>query len=551
LSSAAIQEVQVQEHVEVMSGDLQSDLIELLDRYNMYQPTTDSEVEVKCYNRLYEENSKMISAIRAALIPQHLQQTKQRAGPGAVATPAELIEFIEYADQFDEEAKSERVSLRYSTNEDAATVKYVQFIKRSIRFMMVTIPGLLTQSSFETATGVIVPRHWNFSAKHGSDIAAIIGKQCDSLEEFFNKAQVRRCVSQIMPLDGDEADTSLCGIIMQLVNAVPFTANNRSVLSARITRQLYKYLFVRVIKIYAYFIDNPTGRINVSVDLSKKERTRKMGPAAASASASASASTLSSNLGAIAAAGDIMDAGAKQVADAISDFLDPTQLTSVQQAHRDAIIPASASFDAFQMLQDSKTQMRRLLIGLLRIVRSFKMESNKTVQLVMQSTAISKRTETEQIRHKLRSMDVDKRNVVDILKKNRIGEWNVNQKQLTRYDKNTYDKGLGVVASTGGGGGGGAAIFDAHHDDDDNDEDAIETAIAAGLIPSNRMSDDIYASATTSRDFDPEQYEQAISAGTHSNPDIDGQNAIAACDGDDYDNEQVMRNEFGISTTCY
>ena len=563
LSSAAIQDVQVQEHVEVMSEELQSDLIELLDTYNMWgnassQLATGSEVEVKCYNHLYEENSKMVSAIRAAVLPQHLQHTaagaaaaqppkaKQRSGPGSVATPAELIEFIEYADQFDEEAKSERVSLRYATNEDAATVKYVQFIKRSIRFMMVTIPGLLTQSSFETATGVIVPRHWKFSKKHGSDIAAIIGKQCVSLEEFFNKEPVRRCVSQIMPLDGRDAETSLCGIIMQLVNAVPFTANNRSVLSARITRQLYKYLFVRVIKIYAYFIDNPTGRINVSVDLSAsaaKERSRKM---AASASAS------SFNPSAIAAAADSTDAGAKRVADAISDFLDPTQLTSVQQAHRDTIVPAS--FDAFQMLQDSKTQMRRLLIGLLRIVRSFKVESNKTVESVMQSTAISKRTETEQIRHKLRSMDVDKRNVVDILKKHRIGEWNVNQKQLTRYDKKTYDTGLGVVASTGGSGGGGGGAgggVDDDDRDDDEDEDATEIAIAAGIIQSNRNSDENDVSASTARNFDPEQYDQAMAAAAQSDPNIDGQNAFAACDGDDYDNDQVMRNEFGISTTCH
>ena len=539
LSSAAIQEVQVQEHVEVVSEELQGDLVELLDTYNQQGSNLESGVEVKCYNRLHEENSKMISGIRAAIIPQHQQSTgsaavqppkSKRSGLGTVATPAELIEFIEYADQFDEEAKSERASLRYASNEDAATVKYVQFIKRSIRFMIVTIPGLLTQSSFETATGVIIPRHWNFSTKHGSDIAAIVGKQCTSLEEFFNKESVRRCVSQIMPLDGDAADTSLCGIIMQLVNAVPFTANNRSVLSARITRQLYKYLFVRVIKIYAYFIDNPTGKINVSVDLS--------------ASAAAKQRARSSNLGtagtagaaAVAAAADIMAAEAKQVSDAISDFLDPTQLTSVQQAHRDTIVPAS--FDAFQMLQDSKTQMRRLLIGVLRIVRSFKMESNKTVESVMQATAISKRTETEQIRHKLRSMDVDKRNVVDILKKNRIGEWNVNQKQLTRYDKKTYDTGLGVVAAT-----------DAADAYDDEDEDATELAIAGGIISKNRLADDIDASASAA--FDPEQYEQAIAASTQSNPEIDGQNAFAACDGDDYDNDQVMRNEFGISTTCH
>lgn len=553
LRSAVIQEVQVQEHVEVVSEELQGDLVELLDTYNQQGSNLESGVEVKCYNRLHEENSKMISGIRAAIIPQHQQSTgsaavqppkSKRSGLGTVATPAELIEFIEYADQFDEEAKSERASLRYASNEDAATVKYVQFIKRSIRFMIVTIPGLLTQSSFETATGVIIPRHWNFSTKHGSDIATIVGKQCVSLEEFFNKESVRRCVSQIMPLDGDAADTSLCGIIMQLVNAVPFTANNRSVLSARITRQLYKYLFVRVIKIYAYFIDNPTGKINVSVDLS--------------ASAAAKQRARSSNLGtagaagaaAVAAAADIMAAEAKQVSDAISDFLDPTQLTSVQQAHRDTIVPAS--FDAFQMLQDSKTQMRRLLIGVLRIVRSFKMESNKTVESVMHATAISKRTETEQIRHKLRSMDVDKRNVVDILKKNRIGEWNVNQKQLTRYDKKTYDTGLGVVAGTAGTAGTAVATdaADAYaYDDDDEDEDATELAIAGGIISTNRLADDIDASASAA--FDPEQYEQAIAASTQSNPEIDGQNAFAACDGDDYDNDQVMRNEFGISTTCH
>ena len=166
------------------------------------------------------------------------------------------------------------------------------------------------------------------------------------------------------------------------------------------------------------------------------------------------------------------------------------------------------------------------------------MESNKTVESVMQATAISKRTETEQIRHKLRSMDVDKRNVVDILKKNRIGEWNVNQKQLTRYDKKTYDTGLGVVAAT-----------DAADAYDDEDEDATELAIAGGIISKNRLADDIDASASAA--FDPEQYEQAIAASTQSNPEIDGQNAFAACDGDDYDNDQVMRNEFGISTTCH
>jgi hypothetical protein len=340
-----------------------------------------------------------------------------------------------------------------------------------------------------------------------------------------------RCVGQLLTLDDD---ASLCSIIMQMADAIPFTANNRAILSAKVVRQLYKYLFLRVIKIYAYFIENPTGKINVDFSRSMKKMS-------------------ASGLDVAAVLEDQLSSG---ISGAVSDFLDPNQLMSVQQARRNATVPPILQpLEAFQMVQDSKTQMRRLLIELLRVVMSFKTESNKTVAAVMQSTAISKRKETEQIRHKLRSMDVEKRNVVDILKKHRIGEWNVNQKQLTQYDKKTYDTGIGVVANANIDGGDGDDDDDADNDDDD-DKDATETAVAAGII-SRGIDASASASAlvSASRNFDPDQYESAMSAAgvmqMQVGGETDGQNALPACDGDDYDNDQLMRNEFGITTTCH
>ena len=562
LSGIEVQGLQLQEHVEFISEELQGELIAFLDTYDVVPANAgsaavrDSGLEDRCYDSLYAANELMLESIRKTVVSaQDLSTTtaaaaqKQKRQGGKGATPIEIVHFIKTLDEFDEEAKSERQSLRYSSNEDAATVKYIQFVKRGIRFMMITVPGLLSQSSFESATGVIIPKHWNFSSKHGSDITDVIGKQCAQLEEFFNKGQIARCVSQLLTLDDD---ASLCGIIMQMVDAIPFTANNRAILSAKVVRQLYKYLFLRVIKIYTYFIDNPTGKINVDFSRSMKKMSASVSSAAA------------------------LDPGSG----AVSDFLDPAQLMSVQEARRNATVPPVLQpLEAFQMVQDSKTQMRRLLVELLRVVMSFKAESNKTVAAVMQSTAISKRKETEQIRHKLRSMDVEKRNVVDILKKNRIGEWNVNQKQLTQYDKKTYDTGVGVVIDVGGpdgaGGGAGAggagaggsggsgldidAYNDNANDNDDDDLDATETAVAAGIISRSRRGDiDASASVSASRNFDPEQYESAMSAEAAAaamqmqlGGEPDGQNALPACDGDDYDNDQLMRNEFGITTTCH
>jgi len=304
---------------------------------------------------------------------------------------------------------------------------------------------------------------------------------------------------------GAEGD-SLCGVIMRFMTAIPFVANGQSVISGRIVRQLYKYFFLRVIKIYAYFITNPNGKINVNVSIGGAVRATT-GTGVKSAAASAAVSAM---------------------------LLDSSRLTTPIQAAQDALSTRSSLIHTAIMAGSEQSRMRDLLLTIIQLLLRNKREVNKTVDHVMQLTNKMKRRETEQMRSKFKLMSADRRAIANELKNLRLGDWNVgSRKGFTQYDKATYDR--------------------------ESRERAIEADVETETM--NDMREDAAAGTSalalvhTNYDngFGPEQLDEAnaeaVDFGVGGTGD--GYKMLGQLDGDDFDRDQAMRNESGISTTCH
>ena len=383
---------------------------------------------------------------------------------------------------------------------------------------MITVPGLLSTSSSSSSLAaddgnntVNIPKHWKLSVSHGEDISNLVNRQYAGLGAFCDDPQVKTCVSQMsasISVGGDDAGNgdSLCSVIMRFLGAIPFIANGQSVMSGRIVRQLYKYFFLRVVKIYAYFITTPTGKINVNVAI---------GAMRAAAPPTASSMPMGTGSGLAASA-----------------LLDPSRLTSPIQAEQDALSARSSILRNAARAGTEKTRMRELLITILRLLLQNKREINKTVDQIMQATNKMKRRETEQMRSKFKLMTADQRGVSNELKNLCLGDWNVgSRKGFTQYDKATYDRESRERAN------------EAETETETFNDVAADAAAGAAAL----------ALVSTAYDagFGPDQLDGALADAVIVEEVDDAYKMLRQSDGDEYDRDQSMRNESGISTTCY
>jgi hypothetical protein len=528
LSSPAVTE-HVNDHVDIMTEEMRDRLVSMLDAYDLRSGGSETEMsgeERDCYDMLSTENAKMFRDISGAIFQQ---STATDAGADLV------LEFIKTVDRFETEPggaeSARRRSLQCSGSDDAATVKCVQFIKNSIRFMMITVPGLLSTSSSSSSLAadndnVNVPKHWKLSESHGDDISKLVNRQYTGLGEFCDDPQLKTCVSQMSASitkinvhessntavggdDGGNGD-SLCSVIMRFLGAIPFIANGQSVVSGRIVRQLYKYFFLRVVKIYAYFITTPTGKINVNVAIGAM---RVAAPPTTSSTLMGTGSVSVSGLGA-------------------SALLDPSRLTSPIQAEQDALSTRSSILRNAARTGTEKTRMRELLITILRLLLQNKREINKTVDQIMQATNRMKRRETEQMRSKFKLMTADQRGVSNELKNLRLGDWNVgSRKGFTQYDKATYDRESRERAN------------EAEAETETFNDVAADAAAGVSALA--------LVSTVYDAGFGPEQLDGASADAVIVDEVDDAYKLLRQSDGDEYDRDQAMRNESGITTTCY
>jgi len=367
---------------------------------------------------------------------------------------------------------------------------------------------------------VNIPKHWKFSESHGDDVSELVNRQYTGLGAFCDDPQIKTCVSQMtasMGISRSDGGDSLCEAIMRFTTAIPFIANGQSVMSGRIVRQLYKYFFLRVVKIYAYFITAPTGKINVNVAIgAMRAPGTKAIPSAFGGMMMGSASA---SAGAAAAA-------------AVEATLDPSRLMSQIQAAQDALSTRSSILKSAMMAGTEKTRMRDLLLTVIQLLSRNKREINKTVDQVMQATNKMKRRETEQMRSKFKLMTADRRAVANELKNLRIGDWNVgSRKGFTQYDKATYDRESRERA------------LEADAETETMNDIEVDASSGANALALSMGS-------TPDVAFGPDQLDHATAEAVRG-VESGGYKMLRESDGDESARDQSMRNESGISTTCY
>ena len=494
----------VNENVEVMSEPLRERLVELLATAAATTAVSGDE-ETECYVMLTDENRGMWTYINSAVREQMSMAAATATGAAAVAATRttvnaidNIMTFLKTVDRFETETGNagESKSLRFSFDKkDETTVKYAQFIKSGIRFMLSVVPGLLVSSASASGRSdeIIISKHWKFSEKHENDVADIMTNQNAGLREFYENPQIKPCMTQFMTLDDDQ---SLCATIVRCVNAVPFIET--PAISRRVIQQLYKYFFLRVVKLYAFFITNPTGKINVGIALSGPLMVGA--PGSGSVGGAVSAGTIGVGLGIGAA------------------VRDASRLVAPAQAENESITNSSF-MSMLEQTSNAKRAMRELLTAVVGILSQNKADINKTVSDVMKRTNRLKLNEKDQMRKNLKQLSQEHRTVVNELKDLRIGVWNVGA-QIAKYDKVRQDQEMDAMAEL----------------------EAMNAVEGTATTAAAEYNDAV--------DFGPDELDRAVANTSESRADVDGYSAFPAGEGDDYELDQGMRNEVGITTSC-
>ena len=390
-------------------------------------------------------------------------------------------------------AVDDKKTLRYSDDAgDATTLKFVQFVKNSLRFMMCTVPGILLSAEAEK---VVVPKHWKFGKNHEDDVTKCIRDQYLDLDKFCNKDDIKWCMHGI---DAGGKDATPGHDIMQFASSIPFSANGRSPLRTAIIKELFVYLFYSAVNLY---VKTPP------MQLSGGTGGRGGGGVGGGG-------------GGVGWAGGKVKAGKKSGlagsgsgVSGSGSALDPSNLRSHTGYTAGEL---SGEYSSNRPTAIDETDHRRaLLMVVLTHVFNMKPDAMKPVTVMRQLMASIRRRETEEMRHEFYLMS--NKNTGDndhgfMIKsemlKLRLGEYSVGAKAGYR----TYNR-----------------------DFDEQERDA-------------RNRRNVEGKGDPEVSFEVAEADAADKG--RSDQIIDGQEAIGRLDGDEFERDQEARNELEFSSNC-
>jgi len=296
----------------------------------------------------------------------------------------------------------DKKTLRYSDESDASTLKFVQFVKNGLRFMLCTVPGLLLSAESEK---VIVPKHWKFSESHENDVSKCISDQYTDLDKFCNKDDIKWCMRG---LDAGGKDATPGHDIMQFANSIPFTANGRSPLRTAIIKELFVYLFYSAVNLY---VKNPPMQLGSGIGSGRSAKSKF-----------------------------VKGGGGGGVSGGSASALDPSNLRSQTgytagefrgEYNRSSVI-------------DEIDHRRALLMVVLKHVFNMKQDAMKPVGVMREIMASIRRRETEEMRHEFYLMSNNENDHAFMIKsemlKLRLGEYSVGAKAGYRTYNREFDE---------------------------------------------------------------------------------------------------------------
>ena len=281
-------------------------------------------------------------------------------------------------------------------SEDETVYKMVQFIKNALRDITRVFPNMIL-NKVEYDEDTVIPKHWDLSKKHATDIKKILINRYSSLEQFHNDTDIEMVSKKILTMTRD---------MELIINNTMFYSPVKisedkymySVFDRRLTILLFKF----------YFYNTYTNIISLKDDTDILLKT--------------TVKSLTSRI----------------VSDQITDAIQS------QEPITNDIDIESSDISELEIVMGEKMELTDKLVNLIAAFTGIIYIDKKTIDFnyttLMERVMRSKEREKDIITTNFKKMTDEKREVQNLFKNHRLGDWNKGmQKGLVKYDGKTYD----------------------------------------------------------------------------------------------------------------
>jgi len=192
--------------------------------------------------------------------PKHRSSTQ--------SAPEQIMKFIGLLDMTDDsDDPTEKKALSYLENaSNEARLRFITFIKNSIRYMLQTVPGLLlTSEKGNDKEHYVTSNHWKFGTAHNNDISRCIDTQYSGLATFRDSPEIRSVMRRI---NSGSDYINMSYLIIQLIQNIPVsTSSKQSKLKYEVVKQMYIYLFYKTIELYSTVSGGGMGSIRMNASM--------------------------------------------------------------------------------------------------------------------------------------------------------------------------------------------------------------------------------------------------------------------------------------------
>jgi hypothetical protein len=371
---------------ENISSQLVVDLKDLLDRYSLKDDSA-SGASRKIKNLLDAENNKLFDKINL-FIKSNAKLSKSKFANISTCLD-NITKFLEIGDNI------------LINSEDETTFKTINFIKNILRNAIIIFPNIiLNKINYQENK---IPKHWNLSKRHESDISEIINNYYKNLKPMYDDPELTDILEIIR---------SKCDNILKLSETTPFFASISfdaesvsSVFDSRLILLLYKYYFFKTLEIY--------------IDLSKL--TQQFATPAE----------------VISVEEETPKEAEEEVVESIEKESDKQEVAVPEISAQTYIAQATIAGARVEKMQS----VAKYIYVVMEIICTYKKNIDYNKESIMDKILISKEREKKDITDYLKGLTDEEREVENIFKNQKLEKWSKGlQKGLTQYVQDTYDE---------------------------------------------------------------------------------------------------------------
>jgi hypothetical protein len=290
-------------------------------------------------------------------------------------------------------------NIHHWATDDADLFAVTNYIKNAVYSITKIYPNMVLESVESSS----VPKHWGFSLADKLKMNDILKKHRAGLTPFIGDQVISRLLQEIAPVLAEVEVFSVSVPIHSEIHKLESDLHFYSLFDKKTTLALFNYLLYAAVDVYITASDD-NDLVNIDIETKKMGRREK-----------------------------------------IQDRTDVSTYLHASEAVLEEYVQSNEELEEIQITAgqhlDLKQRICQLLIAVLEIEKKNKEVAQFSYTDVMAFTNRARDREKKNIIKHFENMSKEERGVEDMLKKNKLGKWNVGiQKGIVYYDEATNER---------------------------------------------------------------------------------------------------------------